>query len=525
MRYNSSLMERITLLQYLTALQGALRAIVFLGALLLVIICTNRQSHIPAFKFFLYFVVAMGLWGLFGSIFFIYPGANLLPYISPLIYASISFGGPLFMRFCFSYVFPHKKALIRALWWSFAFPCIFSLSVLLPPLQKYSIIFTNEIIYIPYRDILEHYGFLFHAYIVYSYSTALLGSVVLMYKVIKHPREASIGSRLVIVAALLFIGQNMLVSFNGRNNSFFWIPPILVILFMVLLFFTLYYDTSEQIIVQGQSALLETIPFPVFILNKNNIIIHFNKTGKEFISSIRNKESYLFKKKDLLNQFTIFEINPSLQDYQNKGSSKFIQRKDDKTLFFLQEQEITQEEELKNQGYIMMMLPLTSIQNFFATLENKAFRDSLCQCYNRHFLELKQEEPISPDIFPVSLLMCDLDNLKKINDFLGHTKGDEYISTCYNEICSHIKKDDLVFRLGGDEFLVVLQKTPADTAQGIAKKIEAKVAQHQSFAPCTAGISIGTSTALSPDTSFADCMKDADEEMYKIKAMHKEHPQ
>lgn len=516
-------MERITLLQYLTALQGALRAIVSLCALVLIILCTNRRSHIPAFKYFLYFVTSMGLWGFFGSIFYIYPEDNLLPYISPLIYASISFGGPTFMRFCFSYVFPHKKIWVKSLHWIFIFPCIFTLSILLPPLQKYSIIFTNEIIYIPYRDIVEYYNVFFHIYIFYSYGTVLTGSATLLYKVIKHPRQATMGNKLAIVATLLFIGQNMIMTFNDQNNIFFWIPPLTLILCMVLLFFTLYYDTSEQIIVQGQSALLETIPFPVFILNKNNIIIHFNKKGKEFISSIKNKESYYFKKKDLLRLFTIFETNPSVQAYQNQDSNKFLQRKDDKTLFFLQEQKIIHEENLKSQGYVMMMFPLTSIQNFFTTLENKAFRDSLCQCYNRHFLELKLNQPVSPDIFPISLMMCDLDNLKKINDFLGHTKGDEYILTCYNEIRSHIKKENLIFRLGGDEFLVVLHKTSSSAAQAIAKNIESKVAKHQNFTPYTAGISIGISTAPSPRTPFADCLSQADEEMYKIKARHKEH--
>ena len=223
--------------------------------------------------------------GLLWKHFFIYPEDTILPYISPFIYAAMSFSGPAFMRFCFSYVFPHKKTVIKSLQWIFIFPCIFSLFVLVPPLQKYAITFTHQVIYIPYRDILEQYSFLFYAYIVYSYGTALLGSAVLLYKVIKYPREATMGSKLAIVASLLFIGQNMLVSFYEHNNFFFWIPPIIVTICMVLLFFTLYYDTSEQIIVQGQSALLETIPFPVFILNKNNIIIHFNKTGKEFIPS------------------------------------------------------------------------------------------------------------------------------------------------------------------------------------------------------------------------------------------------
>lgn len=518
-------MEIFTLAEYLTAMQGTLRAILALCALILIILCTNRRFHIPASKHFLSFVIAMGLWGFFGSVFFIYPDIHLLPYISPLMYASISFGAPTFMLFCFSYAFPHKKALIKSLRQTFILPCVFSLSVILPPLQKYSILFTSEVMYIPYRDIVEHYEFLFFVYILYSYGTVLLGSAALLYKALKYPQEATTGSKVALVAALLFIGQNILASMNERNATLFWIPPIIVTLCMVLLFFTLYYDTSEQIIIHGEIALLETSPFPIFILNKNDIIVHLNKRARSFFTSRGDKRIIFFEKEDLLRQFTTLEIDVPLQAAKCRGTNNFIQKKDDKTLFFLQEQEISDEEHLKNQGHVMMLLPLTSIQNFFTVLENKAFRDSLCQCYNRHFLELKHREPISPDVFPVSMLMCDLDNLKKINDLLGHTKGDEYILTCYNELCRHLEKSNLVFRLGGDEFLVILQQTPADRAQAIAKKIESQVAQYQNFAPYTAGISIGTSTASSPDTSLEECIKRADREMYKTKARHKEQQQ
>lgn len=102
-------MEIFTRAEYLTAVQGTLRAILALCALVLVILCTNRRFHIPASKYFLYFVIAMGLWGFFGSIFFAYPDIHLLPSIRPLMYTAISFGGPTFMLFCFSYAFPHKK--------------------------------------------------------------------------------------------------------------------------------------------------------------------------------------------------------------------------------------------------------------------------------------------------------------------------------------------------------------------------------------------------------------------------------
>ena len=68
---------------------------------------TIPYSRIQVFP--LFFVIAMGLWGFFGSIFFVYPDIHLLPSIRPLMYTAISFGGPTFMLFCFSYAFPHKK--------------------------------------------------------------------------------------------------------------------------------------------------------------------------------------------------------------------------------------------------------------------------------------------------------------------------------------------------------------------------------------------------------------------------------
>ena len=62
-------MERITLVQYLTALQGALRATVALCALILILLCANKRSHIPAFKYLQSFILVMGIWGFFSSVF------------------------------------------------------------------------------------------------------------------------------------------------------------------------------------------------------------------------------------------------------------------------------------------------------------------------------------------------------------------------------------------------------------------------------------------------------------------------
>ena len=493
-----------------------MRALVALCALIIFLLCSRRRhSYVPAFNYLKAFVSVMGLWGFSSTAFFIYPETDSLPYISPFIYATIAFGGPLFLHFTFAYTLPHKLHKIKYLHLLLVFPIIITILLLVPPLQKYVIVFTDQLIYIPYRDIQEFYQPLFYVHIVYAYLTVLAGITLLGYKAFHSPKNSTTGSKLAMVAAFLFVVQNGFSSFGAKDTHFFWVPSISVILCMLLLFFTLYYDHSEQIIFRGQSALLETIPFPVLILNSKSVVIYTNEHGTDIYTQAKDKSHQIVYRNDVLQQYTVFETTLS---HQQEICRQFIQRKDNGQLFLLQEQPI---DDGRNGGQMMMLIPLTSIQNFFSALEKKAFRDSLCGCYNRHFLEYKQKESLVQERLPISLLMCDLDNLKTINDHLGHHKGDEYIRRCHDEIRACIRKDDLIFRIGGDEFLVILPKAAAAVAQKIAQNIENRGFQHTEFHPHKTGISVGVSTVTELDTSLEDYIKEADKDMYKKKLLHK----
>lgn len=514
-------MENITSVQYLTALQGALRGIVAFCGLLLYVLGKTRQYHIPAFKYLQNFIAVMSIWGFFGGVFFICPYVDLLPYISPFIYASITFSGSFFMLFCVAYAYPHKEVLLKKLSWILVVPCIICISVLVPPLQKFSIIFTNELIYIPYRDILEHYHFLFYVHIFFNYATVIGGIIVVACKSIKFPKETTVGSRIAMLALALFVGQNAFYTFAPRGNLLFCVPSVAIVSCMILLFYTMYYDTVEQIIDKGQSSLLESLPFPVMILNNHNLLIHTNSTGKELLSSMDSLPQKYVKKNDFFLNFTVFDKEDTLPESLDVTSRQVIQKKKDKTLYYLQEQQLTNDKLKKSHGQMMMMVPLTAIQNFFSSLESKAFKDNLCGCYNRHYFQLRLTAPAPEHMFPISILMCDIDNLKGINDILGHDIGDSYIKFCYNAIRSSVPEYADIFRLGGDEFLVVLFQTPATAVKEMVQKIESYVVQYKEFEPHRIGISVGTATAQNSTANMEDCVKAADMDMYKVKAMRK----
>lgn len=515
-------METITTIQYLTSLQGALRGTVAFCGFILFFVGQSKQSHAPAFKYLQYFIATLGVWGFFGCLFYFCPTPQLLPIISPFIYVSISFAGPIFMLFCVSYTMPKKDALLKKLSWILIIPCIVGTTLLLPPLQKFSITFTKNVIYIPYRDIREEYHFLFYVHIWCSYITVLTGVFVVFFKAIRHPSDPTPGSRAAMWALAIFVGYNAFTTFWKKNNMFFWVPSIASASSMILLFLAMYYDTADQIIVKGRNRLLEILPFPVMILNNDNIFIHSNSKGKHLFSTIKNLPNQYVKKQEFLDYFTILDIEESQSKTITHTSRHVVQQTDTNNLFFLQEQVINSEYNKTKQGQVMMLLPLHTIQKLFSNLENKAFKDSLCNCYNQHYFQVKMKELVDPNLFPVSFLMCDIDNLKGINDKLGHDQGDVYIKLCYEVLRSSVRKDDAIFRLGGDEFLIILTKTQEPIARSIIQNIDAKMEQHKEFEPHKIGISVGVATATDTSVNLAECLKAADVDMYNTKRKHKE---
>ena len=119
---------------------------------------------------------------------------------------------------------------------------------------------------------------------------------------------------------------------------------------------------------------------------------------------------------------------------------------------------------------------------------------------------------------------CDLNNLKIINDTFGHDAGDTYIINCCKLICD-IFKHSPVYRIGGDEFVAVLQSDDYDNLELIKRSIlntcveemtkAVPLSQKRSFA---AGFAIFDSAH---DHCFANVMKRADVEMYENKKMLK----
>ena len=151
-----------------------------------------------------------------------------------------------------------------------------------------------------------------------------------------------------------------------------------------------------------------------------------------------------------------------------------------------------------------------------------ALRDPLTQVGNRVALDQALERELqlaSRHQQPLSLLAIDIDHFKVINDQYGHTCGDEVIREIARSIKSITRCTDLVFRYGGEEFIVLLNKTAIDGAHVIAERIRQHVASMQILSQgqtLSATVSIGISS-LNLKKPEEPLFQQADKALYQAK--------
>jgi len=147
--------------------------------------------------------------------------------------------------------------------------------------------------------------------------------------------------------------------------------------------------------------------------------------------------------------------------------------------------------------------------------------DSLTGLYNRHFFQTEMERIEGGRLFPVSIVMADLDNLKVINDRHGHKTGDASIIKAADLLKKSFRTEDIIARIGGDEFGVLLTETGVTEISDIISRFNDEIIKQQDS---LFDLSLGWATAQE-SSSLVDLMHQADVRMYQEKAARKKQAQ
>ena len=168
---------------------------------------------------------------------------------------------------------------------------------------------------------------------------------------------------------------------------------------------------------------------------------------------------------------------------------------------------------------VLANLILGIVLDLHRRLIDQANVDPLTGAYNRRHMERRLEEVIERQRrsgAAASLLLVDVDHFKGINDRHGHVKGDDVLKGIVELIGRRSRRLDSLFRIGGEEFLLLLPDTHEAAAAVLAEQLRASVEQAPLVDGGSVTVSIGASE-LSPGESMDAWMKRADDALYAAK--------
>ena len=224
--------------------------------------------------------------------------------------------------------------------------------------------------------------------------------------------------------------------------------------------------------------LISLSPDPIIAVNRAGIIVMFNiaaekllgYSGEEVIGRISIKQVYATADQARFVS-KLFYTSPdrNIQGYETQLLSKkgrVIDIRLSAKLIVRDGEEV---------GSIGFFHDLTESRKVELKLKNMSITDSLTGLYNqRHFhavLETETERA-KRHLRPLNLVCTDLDNFKQVNDALGHLEGDKALRFVANTIRKVLRKTDMAFRYGGDEFMLLLLETCSEEAEAIGRRLK-----------------------------------------------------
>lgn len=157
-------------------------------------------------------------------------------------------------------------------------------------------------------------------------------------------------------------------------------------------------------------------------------------------------------------------------------------------------------------------------------LKEIAIKDHLTGLFNRrHFDNYMQHEykKIKRSNSTLTIMMIDINNFKQINDMWGHAKGDEILKEYSKILQSSIRESDIVFRIGGDEFIIIMHECCDNKsyAEALASRIDAQIEHWNNYHDMEFDLSLsyGISMLTKTVSNIQQCLDEADTKMYEDK--------
>ena len=362
----------------------------------------------------------------------------------------------------------------------------------------------------PLRDFTNVRGPWFWVHSVYSYALMIASIVVVFYRHSKLPAGFRMPSRLVAAGSIIALLSNVFVLFS----SFSQIIDITLVGLSVALVFTyagIVVSDESSLLVRALGNIFSYLEDYIFILDSKRSVIESNPAAKRWLDDLGiGAEISSFD--GLLDMMSAGSMWEAQEDYTG-GRDYHILLDGQVSTYNLNERPIV-DYVGKQVGLFAIFTDVTRYKMLIRRVEQTAIVDPLTNIGNRRGYEQGLETLDLPSSLPFSVILGDVNGLKNVNDNLGHAVGDEMLCKVAQCLCNACPEGTSVYRIGGDEFVLLLPATSNDAAEAIVTEIRSTLVEDSITSQYEMSIALGVATKETMEQDLRECIKRADKSMY-----------
>ena len=407
-----------------------------------------------------------------------------------------------------------------------AFPLVFAV-VALSPIYFMAIVFL-PMVQAGYEVLLPSVDFVFPGWntwwlisVLYNYVMIILAAATAVYGHIKNPKFVQAPSYLMLAAVALMIIGNLIPLLSGGAlglNTIIMATTLALLLYR----FVIVSNHNNFYARYARLAAFQFLKDYIVIFGKKGEVVDYNPSANKWFSSLgidlRGHGSKTLIKK-------LKELGATIVPAMGEGAGNDISLvvDDFPVVLNMRTFELSFKDRGK-QGTIAFFFDVTQNRELFEKLEKKAGYDMLSGLPNRMSYEGAKQRYDAAENLPLTIIMADLNNLKKVNDTLGHKYGDLFIQTASDILDKECQQPSFAARLGGDEFVMLLPNTDEKAAEEHIKKLKTTMADRSKNLPFSVSMAMGAATKYLEAESLDDLITEADKRLYDDKRVMKGRP-